>query len=30
MLLFLTDIMMFGPLEPCPECKNGQLVFKYD
>lgn len=26
--MFLTDIMLFGPLEPCPECKNGQLIFR--
>lgn len=26
--MFLADIMMFGPLEPCPECKTGQLLFK--
>ncbi|CAF0920722.1 unnamed protein product [Brachionus calyciflorus] len=28
LLMFLTDMMLFGPLEPCPECKNGQLVFR--
>jgi poly [ADP-ribose] polymerase len=27
-LNFLTDIMFFGPLAKCPECKNGQLVYR--
>lgn len=24
----LADIMTFGALKPCPECKNGQLIFR--
>lgn len=28
LLDLLTDIMYFGPLEKCPECKEGQLIYK--
>jgi hypothetical protein len=30
LVAFLADIMLFGPLNPCTECDNGQLVFKGD
>ena len=25
----LADIMTFGALKPCPECKNGQFVYRF-
>lgn len=28
MLDRLSDVMTFGALEPCPECKEGQLVYR--